>query len=339
MSEIAPACRNPDCEVATTGKCALNHELLDSCEEYGAAEADLDYGDDDRATDVVEVVMRTRLRSSDLLKPEQLWPLQKQVPTRTVALVGDFRAGKTTLISALYASLCKGPLAGYSFRSSRTLTAFARRHHDALLQSKRNSPVTLRTSRQDRLGFFHLCLRDKAEGDHNLLIADRSGEIYAEARSDTSLIGQLTELVCADRVCFLLDSARLADVEQRHTYKRAFKQQIHSLLDNGALSHSTSLEMVTTKLDKLKPQNDGQALIEVLDEFEAATLAEFSHVSLTARRVCALPRADYTVGVVGLDSMLQDWLAPRAREYPGLTAAREPVRQLDRIFEYWDEAN
>lgn len=338
MPEIASACRNPDCDVATTGKCALNHELLDSCEEYGAAEVDLDYGDDDEAEDVVEAAMRTRLRSSDLLKPEQLWPLQKQVPTRTVALIGDFRAGKTTLISALYASLCKGPLAGYSFRSSRTLTAFARRHHDVLLQSQRNSPVTLRTSRQEGLGFFHLCLRDKADSDHNLLIADRSGETYAEARSDTSIIGQLIELECADRVCFLLDSARLADVEQRHTYKRAFKQQIHALLDNGALSPCTSLEMVTTKLDKLKPQTDGRALIEVLDEFEAATLAEFSHVSLTARRVCALPRADYTVGVVGLEAMLQDWLAPRAREYPGLTAAREPVRQLDRVFEYWDEA-
>jgi hypothetical protein len=338
MPEIASACRNPDCEVATTGKCALNHELLDSCEEYGAAEVDLDYGDDDEADDVVEVAMRTRLRSSDLLKPEQLWPLQKQVPTRTVALVGDFRAGKTTLISALYASFRKGPLAGYSFRSSRTLTAFARRHHDALLQSQRNSPVTLRTSRQEGLGFFHLCLRDAADGDHNLLIADRSGETYAEARSDTSLIGQLIELECADRVCFLLDSARLADIEQRHTYKRAFKQQIHAFLDNGALSPSTALEMVTTKLDKLKPQIEGRALIEELAEFEAATLAEFSHVSLTARRVCALPRADYAVGVVGLDKMVHDWLAPRAREYPGLIAARDPVRQLDRVFEYWDEA-
>ena len=96
--------------------------------------------------------------------------------------------------------------------------------------------------------------------------------------------------------------------------------------------------MVTTKLDKLTPQIEGRALIEELAEFEAATLAEFSEVSLTARRVCALPRADYTVGVVGLDAMLQDWLAPRLIEYPGLTAAREPVRQLDRVFEYWSEA-
>ena len=337
MSEIAPACRNPDCEVATTGKCAFNHELLDSCEEYGAAEADLDVGDDDEPDDVVEMAMPTRLRSSDLLKSEHLWPLQKTVPTKTVALVGDFRAGKTTLISALYASFCKGPLAGYTFRSSRTLTAFARRHHDALLQSQRDTPVTLRTSRQEGLGFFHLCLRDTVDGDHNLLIADRSGETYAEARSDTSLIGELTELKCADRVCFLLDSARLVDVEQRHSYKRAFKQQIHAFLDNGALLPGTALEMVTTKLDKLTSEIEGGALIEELNAFEATTLAEFSDVSLTARRVCALPRANYAIGVVGLDEMLQDWLAPRAREYPGLTAAREPVRQLDRVFECWSK--
>lgn len=338
MSGTMPACRNPDCTVDTTGKCALNHELVDSCEEYGAEEADLDLGDDNWDDEPVEVAAPARLRSSDLLKPEQLWPLQKAVPTRTVALVGDFRAGKTTLISALYASFRKGPLAGFQFRSSRTLTAFARRHHDALLLSKRNSPVTLRTSRLDGLGFFHLCLRDTSGGDHNLLIADRSGETYADARSDTSLISELIELKLADRVCFLLDSARIADVEQRHSYKRSFKQQIHAFLDNGALSSSTVLEMVTTKLDKLTPQVEGRNLIEELADFETATLAEFSKVPLTARRVCALPRANYGVGVVGLDVMLQEWLAPRAREYPGLTPARAPVRQLDRVFENWSEA-
>lgn len=337
MSEIAPACRNPDCQVAATGKCALNHELLDSCEEYGEAEADLDFGDDEELDDPVETAALSRLRSSDLLQPEQVWPLQKAVPIRTVALVGDFRAGKTTLISALYASFLKGPLAGYRFRSSRTLTAFARRHHDALLLSNRDSPVTLRTSRQDGLGFFHLCLRDEAGGEHNLLIADRSGETYADARSDTSLIGELIELKLADRVCFLLDSARIADIEQRHSYKRAFKQQIHALLDNGALPSGTTLEIVTTKLDKLTPKIEGRALIEELEAFEASTLAEFSGVSLTARRVCALPRANYAVGVVGLDEMLKNWLAPRAKEYPRLIAARAPVRQLDRVFEYWSE--
>ena len=154
MSETAPACRNPECEVATTGKCALKHELLDSCEEYGEAEADLDFGDDEVSDDHVEVAALTRLRSSDLLRPEHLWPLQKMVPAKTVALVGDFRAGKTTLISALYASFLKGPLAGYRFRSSRTLTAFARRHHDALLLSKRDSPVTLRTWMLRKVGAF-----------------------------------------------------------------------------------------------------------------------------------------------------------------------------------------
>ena len=95
---------------------------------------------------------------------------------------------------------------------------------------------------------------------------------------------------------------------------------------------------MTTKLDKLTPQTEGRALIEELDAFEAATLAEFSEVSLTARRVCALPRANYQVGVVGLDNMLKSWLAPREREYPSLIAARAPVRHLDRVFEYWNEA-
>lgn len=69
-------------------------ELVDSCEEYGEAEADLEFGDDEEPDDPVETAALTRLRSSDLLQPDQVWPLQKAVPIRTVALVGDFRAGK-----------------------------------------------------------------------------------------------------------------------------------------------------------------------------------------------------------------------------------------------------
>lgn len=336
MSDTAPACRNSDCRVAITGKCDLNHDPVDSCEEYGAAEAALDPGQEDEQAVVTESL--TRLRSSELLPPDQLWPLRKAVSTTTVALVGEFRAGKTTLIAALYASFCKGALGEYSFRSSRTLTGFARRHHDALLQSKRKTPVTLRTSRQDGLSFFHLNVQDRNRCNRHLLIADRSGETYADARADTSLIDGLVELKLADRICFLLDSGRLADVEERQAYKRAFKQQIWAFLDNGALSPSTAIEMVSTKLDKLTTVVEERSLMEELVEFEAATLAEFADASLTARRVCALPRADYQVGLIGLSELLEGWLAPPPRPMLRLSAAVGPVRQLDRLFEYWSEA-
>ena len=73
---------------------------------------------------------------------------------RTVALIGEARAGKTTLLASIYAMYCKGPFAGKEFVSSTTLVGFAKRHHLALLNSGRAHPTTPHTSRDEPVAFF-----------------------------------------------------------------------------------------------------------------------------------------------------------------------------------------
>ncbi|MBN4097048.1 hypothetical protein [Methylobacterium sp. OT2] len=334
MADGSP-CRRSDCEVARTGVCALGNDPIDSCDEYEADEAALETGEDEDKLEAEErpVEPKRLLHRSDMLTRSELWSMQQAQPTTVVSLVGDVRVGKTTLIAALYASFCRGPFAGYSFRSSRTLTAFARRLHKVLVRSDLALPDTDRTSRQDGVGFLHLTVVDPT-GPRSLLIADRSGEDFQAARSDTSLIAALWELPLADRICFILDAGKLANPETRAGYKRRFKQQIWALLNNGAVSENAALEIVTTKLDKLAPKPSPEPVLDELAKFESEILEELAAVGRTLgiRRICAMPRSNFEVGRIGLQELFQGWLMPRPPKVITPEPAVSPARWVDRML-------
>ncbi|MBX9933700.1 MAG: hypothetical protein K2Y56_19635 [Methylobacterium sp.] len=331
----SPFCRRPDCDVAQSGVCALRNDPIESCSEYEPEEAALDHGEDEGELEAPPrpVEPKLTLHRSDMLNRSELWSMRKAAATTTVSLVGDVKAGKTTLIAALYGAFCKGPFAGYTFRSSRTLTAFARRHHKALERSDLPLPATDRTSRQDGVGFFHLNVV-RGTGQHHLLIADRSGEDFRAARRDTSLIPALWELAMADRICFMLDAGKLARPETRSGYKRKFKQQIWALLNNGAIPDDAVLEIVSTKLDKLATK---PSLVPVLDElldFENVIAEEFRTAGHTIgmRRICAMPRSNFGVGMIGLEELFQGWLTPRPLKDVAPLPANAPARWVDRML-------
>jgi hypothetical protein len=328
-------CRRLGCEVAQTGVCALGNDPIDSCDEYEAEDALLDTGEGEDEPEAEEqpVEPQRLLHSSDMLSRDELWSMQQAEPMTVVSLVGDVRAGKTTLIAALYDSFCRGPFAGYSFRSSRTLTAFARRLHKALVRSDLTLPETDRTSRQDGVGFLHLTVADPS-GLRRLVIADRSGEDFQAARSDTSLIAGLWELPMADRICFILDAGKLANPETRAGYKRRFKQQIWALLNNGAVSDKAALEIVTTKLDKLAPKPSPDPVLDELVEFENEVVEEFAAVGRTigVRRICAMPRSNFDVGRIGLQELFQGWVNPRPLIDVTPEPSVSPARWVDRML-------
>lgn len=336
MEDGSP-CRRAGCQVSTSGICALGNDPVESCAEYEADEVGLDLGEDGAGLEAEPsenpIEAKPKLHPSELLNREALWRMRKAVETTTVSLVGDVKAGKTTLIAALYSSFCKGPFAGYQFRSSRTLTAFARRHHRALERSREPLPVTDRTSRQDGVGFFHLNVVG-ASGRRHLLIADRSGEDFRDARRDTSLIPNLWELEMADRVCFILDAGKLAKPESRAGYMRKFKQQIWALLDNGAISDSAILEVLSTKLDKLAPKPGKVPVVNELEEFEDTIVQEFAAAghAIAVRRICALPRSNFEVGLIGLDELFKAWLEPRPPKDVRPLPAVDPARWVDRML-------
>lgn len=328
-------CRRPNCDVATSGVCALGNDPIESCSEYEPEEAALDHGEEESEPEAPlrPVEPKRTLHRSDMLNRSELWSMRKVAPTTTVSLVGDVKAGKTTLIAALYGAFCKGPFAGYTFRSSRTLTAFARRHHKALERSDLPLPATDRTSRQDGVGFFHLDVVS-GTGRRHLLVADRSGEDFRAARRDTSLIPELWELAMADRICFMLDAGKLARPETRAGYKRKFKQQIWALLNNGVVPDDAVLEVVSTKLDKLAPKPSSVPVLDELIDFENVVTEEFRTAGRTIgmRRICAMPRSNFGVGLIGLEDLFQGWLAPRPLKDVAPLPAIAPARWVDRML-------
>jgi hypothetical protein len=275
-----------------------------------------------------------RIVSGDVMHLDDVAVFSRERAIRTVALVGEHKAGKTTLLSAIYEMYCKGPFAGATFAGSRTLVGFAKRHHLALLSSQRTSPTVPRTSRNDPPSFFHLALAVNSGAIVDLVLSDRSGEAYSFARTATELIPSLSELALAQRICFILDGARIASVEQRTSYTRKFKQMIHALNDNGALAHRPIVEILSTKFDITTTRTDAEHQLNFLTEYERQIIEEFARRDLAVEcfRVCALPKRDQTVGFVGLDETVRRWTAPPP--LPSILPDALPAlpRQIDRML-------
>ena len=338
MSAAAAPCRISDCPVGATGKCKRQFDPVDSCPDFGQADAQAPLPEPEEPIVEQPESELHRFPSSDVMYVSDLTGLLRAERPRIVALVGEQQAGKTTLLASLYQHYCRGPFAGHRFAGSRTLTAFAKRHHLSLLSSNRTVPTTPRTSRDDPVSFFHLMLKPVGvDALQHLVISDRSGEAFDAARIDTSLVSELHEVRQASRVCFLLDGARLLVDDQRASYTRRFKQMIRALNDNGALRHGTPVEVLTTKVDKLMGSAEPEKVMSMLADYEHGLLRDFgaSGVEVSCHRICALPRSDYSTGYIGLEDTLRRWLAPRI--VPDVTPRPVPdaVRQIDRVSARW----
>ena len=259
--------------------------------------------------------------------------LSRRRRLRTVALVGEEKVGKTTLLASIYAMFCKGPFADLTFAGSETLLAFAKLQAFAMLSSGRSSPTVPRTSRRDPVAFFHLALA-RTRGDVvDLVIADRSGETYAAARTSTDLIPTLDELR-PGRSGLLPARRRTARVEGRRTaYTRNFRQMINALHDNGALARAKAVEILSTKFD-ITRRSDDEETSRFLNDYQARIVSDFKTkgLDISSHQICALPKADRSVGIVGLDDMIRRWTAPEP--LPDVTP--RPIhgapRQIDRLL-------
>lgn len=329
MNAAAPICREPGCNVPIDGKCKLRHDPVESCPNY---DADVEDAVEIEVDEERRVAPPVAIWSSDKLSSTGLSALSRRRKLRVVALVGEEKVGKTTLLTSIFEMYCKGPFAGLTFAGSETLLAFAKLHSFALLSSGRLAPTVPRTSRSDPLSFFHLALARDGGETVDLAIADRSGETYADARTSTDLISTLTEFSVADRVCFLLDGARLSSKDERTAYTRNFRQMINALNDNGALAHAKDIEMLSTKLDISRGQDTAD--VDYANEYQARIVSDFQTKGLriSSHEVCALPKSDRTVGIVGLKDLVSRWTAPSPLPDVTPRPVADAPRQIDRML-------
>lgn len=330
MNAVPPICSDKECKVQIDGNCRLKHDPVESCPNYAV---DKNLLDNSLAEDEPRAPPPLKIWSSEKMSAADLSAFTRRRLVHNIALVGEQKVGKTTLLASIYGMYCKGPFAGLTFAGSETLLAFAKLQAFALLSSGRTSPIVPRTSRRDAVSFFHLALA-RTRGDViDLVISDRSGETYAAARTRTNLIPQLHELRQANRVCFLLDGGRLAVKDQRPAYTRHFRQMINALHDDGALARAKDIEVLSTKFDIMRGSQD-EGTIAFLDDYQARLVADFKTkgLNIMAYHICALPKADRSVGFVGLDDMMRRWSAPEPLPVVTPKPIKSASRQFDRLL-------
>jgi len=165
------------------------------------------------------------------------------------------------------------------------------------------------------------------------MISDRAGEDYADARGISSLVSGFLEIQKADRVVVLLDGARIRNRVERAEAVQAVRQMIRALLDGGALSERSVVQVVTTKMDLLAGGDDDAETSQLLTSFRddltsafGARLGELTYWEVAARD----PLGKFELAH-GVDALLMEWNTPR--ELPKLRSdvAPEPTDEFDRL--------
>jgi len=93
-----------------------------------------------------------------------------------------------------------------------------------------------------------------------------------------------------------------------------------------------AVEVLSTKFDLTK-RGDAEEQLRYLDAYERTLIAEFNARGLTeCYRVCALPKADQSVGFLGLDEAIKRWTAAPPRPELGPESIADAPRQIDRML-------
>ena len=96
MAASAQVCSNPDCDVATSGKCKLGNDPIESCPKYDVEDTTLDNADlgelPGAKSRPVPIV------SSEAMDIDEVVTFSRQKKLVCVALISEQKAGKTTLI-------------------------------------------------------------------------------------------------------------------------------------------------------------------------------------------------------------------------------------------------
>ncbi|WP_145917142.1 TRAFAC clade GTPase domain-containing protein [Serratia plymuthica] len=343
--DTSSSCERNDCNYSATGICLEGFSPPESCSFIGMDDShlvDLDgYEGDENEEEIVNDTLLdddfVSLPSGDTLTIVDADRFLLSKPAKFVAIIGELDSGKTTLICSLYDCFLKGKFSDYSFKGSRTLIGFEKRSHHSRIDSGRVMPDTLRTSFFDGLRYFHLSLvKGEAENTEyvDLMLSDRAGEQYQQARSNSESIEELIEIRKSDYIVLLLDGAKLADLFQRHSAMQAVRKTLWAFLDADALSSTSKVQIVTTKLDLLRDIPQKEIFDELMQDFKnglikdlAPRLGELSFKEISARD----PSAQYPLAC-GLDDLIKIWCSAKPIRVRKEMKYQEFSSEFDRLL-------
>jgi hypothetical protein len=327
---VAPErCANPDCRVAEDSRCVEGFSNKAECPHFGKVQivpAESGANSEPEATPTVSMPLSTTM------SVDQADHALKSKESRVVAIAGPPDAGKTSLIAGLYDLFQLGRVGGIAFGRSFSLQAFEEATHSSRAASRRESPDTARTPRGE-VRFYHLDLVDTQSGAApTVLIGDRAGEEYLEARSNPDAAKSFPELRRADVLTMLVDGQRLLDIGRRHNVRSEIRQTIQAFFEAGAIRRSQRLAIVLTKVDMIRNSEEGPRALTDFDAIVASLRTTYGSKfgTVEAFIIAAQPKSNGATRGEGLDGLLAYWMAEPIRYRP--SGATVQVPPSDRYF-------
>jgi hypothetical protein len=323
-------CANPDCRVREDGRCIEGFGNKTECPHFGRfqivpAQA--------AAKPEPEPTPSVTMSLSTTMSVGEADVALKSKECRVIAIAGPQDAGKTSLIAGLYDLFQLGQVGSIAFGQSYSLHAFEEAAHDSRAASRRESPDTARTARGE-VRFYHLNLVDTESGAApTVLLGDRAGEEYLEARSNPDSAKSFPELSRADVITMLVDGQRLLDVGRRHNVRSEIRQTIQAFVEAGAVSPSQRLAIVLTKVDMVrKSEEAGSRALADFEGLVANLRTSYGSKFAAVERfiIAAQPKSDGAKRGDGLDGLLAYWMAEPVRYRPAKVAFHVPP--ADRYF-------
>lgn len=317
-------CDNPDCKVAQDGRCIEGQDLA-ACTHYGKA---LVIVERPKSTTAIKPAPGVRLPGAEALTRGEAQVLLRNQPCNVIALVGPFDSGKTSLIAGAYDLFQYGPVGGFTFAGSSTLSSFELACHDTRRESKRKKPKMERTQTGDAT-YFHLDL--VAAGCHDkraALLANRSGEDYMDAQSDPTLANDFVELHRADVLNVLADGERLLDLGLRHQVRDDICVTLRAFQEAGATRPWQRLAVVLTKLDAvLKDEAKTERALQFFEGIVRDVSDQFSEhfIEIQSFRVAASPHSAKAARGTGMVELLRYWMSDPACLQPETAPAVIPI--------------
>lgn len=306
MSTTPLICSNPKCEIATGGRC-LEGMGKDECPNFGRP---VETSSEVEAAPAPPTTLN--LAPSVTLEAARATIALATRPSRVIAIIATWDAGKTSLIAGLYDLFQRKPVAGIRFAGSATLHSFEIACHDSRTASKHDEATIFRTPLGDAR-FYHLDLMPKDGREIiSLLIADRAGEEYLQVSDDVTNAHPLFEVRRADTVTVLVDGERLTDSRERHNVRAEIEGMLQGLLDSGSLNKRQRLAIALTKYDAVRVSDRSAVATADFGRLTDSLARKFGDcfVEISSFVTTASPKKPGGIRGEGLSDLLAYWLKP-----------------------------
>jgi len=307
------SCSDSDCKVSETGKC-VNDLPLDQCPHYQqkneVPQIESSLVGHRPENDAVHGAVK--LNDGRPLLPARANSILRQSQTTIIGLVGPPDSGKTSLIARVYDDLQYAKEGGPRFASSSTLVAFEEICFGLRAASHAEKPYISRTPVAAEPFFYHLALNDGTRAlPCTLLLADRAGELYQNLIDTPGSAGSYVELNRAAILNLLVDGKRLSEIATRASTLASVRQMLDVLCETRDISENTRLNIVLTKLDRVRSVGVEAEIDGALNSIVEASTRRYRNGfnEIRIHKIAAIPESSDAEDGEGVRGLVEDWIS------------------------------